>query len=113
MSKICLHIIEPSNTYYYTHPYPLLLTPIADPADHAIINILLFLAYMPTRCLVDLVLRYLYARTGCYNGLTLIGMSYESKKNAHLLRHLEASFVRLNELGRVSQFSHPKIIGNF
>ena len=46
MSKICLHIIEPSNTYYYTHPYPLLLTPIADPAYHAIINILLFLAYI-------------------------------------------------------------------
>ena len=34
-----------SNTCY-THPYPLLLTPIADPADHAIINILLFLAYV-------------------------------------------------------------------
>ena len=32
--------------------------------------------------------------------LTLIGMSYESKKNAHL----GASFVRLNELGRVSNY---------
>ena len=35
------------------------------------------------------------------NFLTLIGMSYESKKNAHLLRHLGASFIRPNELGRV------------
>ena len=55
-----------SNTYYYTHPYPLLLTPIADPADHAIINILLFLAYMPRHSRQYLVgkLVYLYARTG-------------------------------------------------
>ena len=29
-------------------------------------------------------------------------MSYQSKKNAHLKRHLGASFERLNELGRVS-----------
>ena len=34
--------------------------------------------------------------------LTLIGMSYESKKNAHVLRHLGTFFVRLNELVRVS-----------
>ena len=33
--------------------------------------------------------------------LTLIGMSYESKKNAHIKRHLGACFIRLNELGRV------------
>ena len=36
------------------------------------------------------------------NSLTLIGMSYESKKNAHILSHLGAFFIRLNELGRVS-----------
>jgi hypothetical protein len=36
--------------------------------------------------------------------LTLIGMSYENKKNAHLKRHLGASFIRLNELGRVSNY---------
>ena len=34
--------------------------------------------------------------------LTLIGMGYESMKNAHLQRHLRASFISLNELGRVS-----------
>ena len=33
--------------------------------------------------------------------LTLIGMSFESKKSAHLQRHLVASFIRLNESGRV------------
>ena len=37
-------------------------------------------------------------------GLTLIGMSYESKKNAHLQQHLGASFIRLNELSRVSNY---------
>ena len=31
--------------------------------------------------------------------LNLIGMTYESKKNAHLSRHLGAFFIRLNELG--------------
>ena len=31
--------------------------------------------------------------------LTLIGKSYEKNKNAHLKRHLEAFFIRLNELG--------------
>ena len=36
--------------------------------------------------------------------LTLIGMSYESKKNAHLQRHQGVSFTRLNELGRVSNY---------
>ena len=36
--------------------------------------------------------------------LTLIGMSYENKKNAHLQHHLGASFMRLNELGRVSNY---------
>ena len=30
--------------------------------------------------------------------LTLIGKSYESKKNSHLQQHLETSFIRLNEL---------------
>ena len=51
--------------------------------------------------------------------LTLIGMSYESKKNAHLYGNLGASFIRLNELGRVSnypdwsQFLPPKMFGNF
>jgi len=30
--------------------------------------------------------------------LTLIGMSYKSKKNVYLKRHLGASFIRLNEL---------------
>ena len=34
--------------------------------------------------------------------LTLIGMSYESKKNAHFYRHLRVFFLRLNELFRVS-----------
>ena len=34
--------------------------------------------------------------------LNLIGMSSENKKNAHLYRHLGASFIRLNELNRVS-----------
>ena len=36
--------------------------------------------------------------------LTLIGMSYESKKNAHFQRHLGASFKGLNELGRMSNY---------
>ena len=50
--------------------------------------------------------------------LTLIGMSYDSKKNDHLQRHLGAFFIRLNELGRVSnypdcsQFSPPNMFGN-
>ena len=39
---------------------------------------------------------------GVEMSLTLIGMSYESKKNAHLWRHLGAFFIRLNELSRVS-----------
>ena len=30
------------------------------------------------------------------NTLTLIGMSYESKKNAHLKHHLGTFFIRLN-----------------
>ena len=30
-----------------------------------------------------------------FSSLTLIGMSYQSKKNAHLYRHLEAFFIRL------------------
>ena len=34
--------------------------------------------------------------------LTLIGISYENKKDAHLQHHLGASFIRLNELGKVS-----------
>ena len=34
--------------------------------------------------------------------LTLIGMSYESKKNVQLKRHLGACFIRLDELIRVS-----------
>ena len=34
--------------------------------------------------------------------LTLIGMSYEIKKNAHLYSHLGTFFIRLNELVRVS-----------
>ena len=34
--------------------------------------------------------------------LTLIGMSYESKKNAQFYRHLGTYFIRLNELVRVS-----------
>ena len=34
--------------------------------------------------------------------LTLIGMSYESKKNVNLWHHLEDFFIRLNELGRES-----------
>ena len=37
-------------------------------------------------------------------GLTLISLSYESKKNAHLKCHLGASFIRLNELGRLSKY---------
>ena len=51
--------------------------------------------------------------------LTLIGMSSGNKKNAHLQRQLGANFMRLNELGRVSnesswcQFSPPKKFGNF
>ena len=34
--------------------------------------------------------------------LTLLGMSYATKKNAHLWRHLGAFFIRLIELCRVS-----------
>ena len=34
----------------------------------------------------------------------LIDMTYESKKNAHLQRHLGASFIKLNELGKVSNY---------
>ena len=34
--------------------------------------------------------------------LTLIGMSYERKKNAHLQHHPGACFISLDELGRVS-----------
>ena len=48
--------------------------------------------------------------------LTLIGMSYESKENAHLSSHLGAFFIRLNKLGRVSnwcQFSPPNFFGIF
>ena len=36
--------------------------------------------------------------------LTLISTTYESKKNAHLWDNLGASFIRLNELGRVSNY---------
>ena len=34
--------------------------------------------------------------------LNLIGMSSENKKNANLWHHRGASFIRLNELGRLS-----------
>ena len=43
---------------------------------------------------------------------SLIGMSSENKKNAHLKRHLGALFIRLNELGRVSNLP-PKKFENF
>ena len=36
---------------------------------------------------------------------TIIGMSYESNKNAHLFFHLGAIFIRLNALGRVSKLT--------
>ena len=51
-------------------------------------------------------------------GLTLIGMSYDNKKNVHLYSHLGAFFIRLKELNRVSnspdwcQFAHSKQFGN-
>ena len=51
--------------------------------------------------------------------LTLIGMSYESKRNAHLYRHPGVFFIRLNKLGRVSnlldwcQLSPPEKFRNF
>ena len=38
--------------------------------------------------------------------LTLIGMSYECKKNVHLQRHLGASFVEVNELGLIDLNFH-------
>ena len=41
---------------------------------------------------------YIYS----YIPFTLIGMSYESKKNAHLKGNLGASLIRLDELGRMS-----------
>ena len=36
--------------------------------------------------------------------LSLIGMSYERKKNARLKSNLEVFFIRLNELGRVLNY---------
>ena len=41
--------------------------------------------------------------------LTLIGISLENKKIAHLYLHLEASHIRLNELGSVSIFTSKKV----
>ena len=48
--------------------------------------------------------------------LTFIGMSYESKKNAHLWRHLGVFFIRLNELVKLTRLMSiftSKKFGNF
>jgi hypothetical protein len=37
------------------------------------------------------------------------GITLESKKNAHLQSHQGATFIRLNELGRVSIFTSKKV----
>ena len=52
-------------------------------------------------CQFDYVLVYFHVSRA---PLTLIGMTYESVKNAHLHSNLGASFIRLNELGRVSNY---------
>ena len=52
-----------------------------------------------------LMLQYLVVNTYCkVFRLTLIVMSSENKKNAHLQRHLGPLFIRLNKLDRVSNY---------
>jgi hypothetical protein len=45
-------------------------------------------------------------------GLTLIGMSSQSKKNAHLLRQLGVFSIRPNELGRAQMHIYISHYGN-